>query len=71
MNNIQATLDCIKETTTLTSRIVTNVCTGQVTTLPIGFWELLGYGTVTALSVLMIGMLIGLTYFMGRDLMGY
>jgi hypothetical protein len=37
--NLNATLDCIKETTTFTQRIITNVCTGDVSTIPIGFWD--------------------------------
>jgi S-adenosylmethionine/arginine decarboxylase-like enzyme len=67
MNTINATLDCIKETTTLTSRIVTNVCTGQVTVLPIGFWEFLGYGVSVILTLLFLGMLGGLCFLMIRD----
>lgn len=56
---LNATLDCIKETTTFSERIITNVCTGQVTTLPIGFWEMLVFGTV---GFLFLGIAVMITF---------
>lgn len=55
--NLNATLDCIKETTTITQRIITNVCTGSVTNIPIGFWDVIGYGF---LGLFLIGVSVGL-----------
>lgn len=49
--NLNATLDCIKETTTFTERIITNVCTGTVTHIPIGFWAFAG---ITALVIFVV-----------------
>lgn len=46
--NLNATLDCIKETTNVMNRIIINVCDGTVTSIPIGFWDFMG-GIVLAL----------------------
>jgi hypothetical protein len=51
--NLNATLDCIKETTTFAERIITNVCTGETTIIPIGFWEF-GFGIFVGLLLLSI-----------------
>lgn len=56
--NLNATLDCIKETTTITQRIITNVCTGSVTNIPIGFWAFVGFVALTLLG----GMFIFIMY---------
>ena len=58
--NLNATLDCIKETTTFATRVITNVCTGQVTIIPIGFWQFvafIGLGLlIVALAYIMFAM---------------
>lgn len=56
--NITATLDCIKETTTFANRIITNVCNGTVTEIPIGFWDFVVGGFLGLLVVAIIIALI-------------
>ena len=65
--NLNATLDCIKETTTITTRIITNVCTGDVTSIPIGFWNFVG---ITLGITLTIGF-ITLFYAIFKDIRNY
>lgn len=66
--NLNATLDCIKETTTLTTRIITNVCTGTITNLPIGFWDFVAYG---GLGLLLGGLVLVLGVMMYKILTDY
>lgn len=56
--NINATLECIKETTTITTRVVYNVCTGTVAEIPIGFWE---FASGAVLFILFGGIILLMT----------
>ena len=64
---LNATLDCIKETTTFSERIITNVCTGQVTTLSIGFWEMTFLGVIGFILLGIFVMMVTMAYLMIRD----
>lgn len=63
---LNATLECIKETTTFSERIITNVCTGQVTVLPIGFWEVVLLGTVGIILLGIVLMMTAMCYDMAK-----
>lgn len=59
---------CLSETSNLTEKIVTNVCSGEVTTIPYGTLDIFGHVAVVIMLILSTVVLSFIARFMIKEM---